>query len=401
VTAFFERARAYGAPPVPVYAPVTQRLHVDGRIFRTDDGRAFRVKFETQFVAPRLFDQGAFDQLEALVAQSHADRYNGWVCFFRHVFVDWNTQIAPPIKANPYVFPMTKRRPFVDWLAARGLYVQAVILTDCQAFGTDDDGTPLPAFDLAHADQVQDVRETIAALASAPNVLGRIANEPSENGVDVVRLSEDLGLFDRANRPFLMELGSYPITGHEPNFRVLDFIGDHPERKPSWTSETGKTGEYVYRQTGVPWLFMEGPKFSREDNPDGESTECDPVTSPLRAAEGFAGVALSGAGGTWHGWSGIHAQIRSALESQCARLASEAMDAFPADAPNGAYVHDNDGAWLVPVNDETIVGEVAGRMCGTRQYLAASMITPRWQPQPIGAQMTRSGAQGERITLTR
>jgi hypothetical protein len=233
VTAFFERARAYGAPPVPVYAPVTQRLHVDGRIFRTDDGRAFRVKFETQFVAPRLFDQGAFDQLEALVAQSHADRYNGWVCFFRHVFVDWNTQIAPPIKANPYVFPMTKRRPFVDWLAARGLYVQVVVLTDCQAFGTDDDGTPLPAFDLAHADQVQDVRETIAALASAPNVLGRIANEPAENGVDVVRLAEDLGLFDRANRPFLMELGSYPITGCSTSSAITRSGNRRGRRRPA------------------------------------------------------------------------------------------------------------------------------------------------------------------------
>jgi hypothetical protein len=237
-------------------------------------------------------------------------------------------------------------------------------------------------------------------------VFVEIGNEPPNNGCDVERIAEDLGLFDRARRPVPMALGLYPKTGHEPHFPCLDYIGDHPPREgPTWIDDVGKIGVNVLAQTGAAWVGDEVVKFSAADNPDGEADECDPVESPRRAEEAYASMALAGAGATFHSVSGIHAQPLSALERECAQRAIAAMALVPIDAPLGDYTHDGmDSCPLEPVNDQSIVREVAGRhVPDGRWMLVADHPFDRWAPVPRDGYriVDRQGELGQIVFLER
>jgi hypothetical protein len=356
------------ASTAPSVAPVTQRIHVDGPIFRTDDGQPWRWCGASAFVLPMRWCQG--EDITPVLAELRALGVNTLRCFLQHKFMLW-----PDIV--PWVTPLDRVRPFVDVLAAQGFRVELTILADCE----DDTGDGYTGFNQSHEWQVSRIRDVLAAVATAPNVMVEIGNEPPNNGCDVARIAQDLDLFDAANRPVPMALGLYPETGHEANFPTLDFIVDHPPRKPTWATEAGKVGYYVYQQCGVPWIADEWAKFAPESNPDGEGTEFDPVESPRRAEEAAAGCALSGAGFTFHSVSGIHAQLLSPLERTCAARASAAMDLIPADAAIGDYTHDGlANCPLESIGDVSIVGEVAGRVMGSRAIVVAAMPSPAWDP---------------------
>jgi hypothetical protein len=353
--------------PTPIVPPITQRVHVDGPIFRADDGQPWQWRGASAFVLPMRWCQG--DDIASVLAELRALGVNTLRCFLQHKFMLW-PQIVE------WITPIDRVRPFVDYLATQGFRVELTILADCE----DDTGDGYTGFNQSHDWQVSRVRDVLAAVASAPNVVIEIGNEPPNNGCDVERIAQDLGLFDAANRPVPMALGLYPITGSEPDFPVLDYVTDHPERKPDWTVEAGKTGDYVYRQTGRPWVADEWAKFSSPDNPDGEATECDPVQSPRRAEEGGAGCALSGAGFTFHSVSGIHASLLTPLERECCQRAMAAMALIPADAATGDYTHDGMGnSPLAKVTDTSSVAEVAGRVRGNTAIEVGAMPTT-WNP---------------------
>jgi hypothetical protein len=367
-------AEAQSAAPSPEPAPsavtpVTERVHVDGPIFRTASGQPWRWCGASAFVLPMRWCQG--EDITPVLDELRALGVNTLRCFLQHKFMLWPDIVE-------WVTPLDRVRPFVDELAAQGFRVELTVLCDCE----DDTGDGYHGFNQSHDWQVSRVRDVVAAVASAPNVFIELGNEPPDNGCDVVRIAQDLGLFDGARRPVPMALGLYPITGSEPNFPVLDYVTDHPERKPDWTVEAGKTGDYVYRQTGRPWVADEWAKFSSPDNPDGEATECDPVQSPRRAEEGGAGCALSGAGFTFHSVAGIHARPFSPLEHECCQRATAAMARIPRDAATWDYTHDGmSNNPLAPVSkeDRASVAEVAGRVSGNRGIEVGAMPTT-WTP---------------------
>jgi hypothetical protein len=353
----------------PAIMPVTEPVHVDGPIFRTDSGQPWRWVGASAFVLPMRWCQG--EDVTPVLDELRALGVNTLRCFLQHKFMLWPDIVE-------WVTPIDRVRPFVDYIASQGFRAELTVLCDCE----DDTGDGYKGFNQSHGWQVSRVRDVLAAVASAPNVFIEIGNEPPDNGCDVARIAADLDLFNRANRPMPMALGLYPETGHEPDFPALDYITDHPKRKPDWTVEAGKTGDYVYTQTGRPWVADEWAKFSSPDNPDGEATECDPVQSPRRAEEGGAGCALSGAGLTFHSVSGIHAQPLAPLEQECCRRAVAAMALIPADAATWDYTHDgmgNNPLEPIPKEDRGSVAEVAGRVRGNQAIEVGAMPTT-WNP---------------------
>jgi hypothetical protein len=377
------------APSVlaPVVAPLP--LHVDGPILRTSDGRPFQSKgFSCFTVLQRLRDD---EDIDPVLDEYVALGYNTGIVFCQFRFMNWpriDSFIATPAEA----------RTLVDRAARKGLYIRPIFLADCET----DTGDGYQGFGQSRDQRVQLVRGQVDGLASALNVTGIVMNEPFANGGDAVEVARAAGLFEA--RPFPMALGLYPETGHEANFPTLDFIVDHPPRKPTWATEAGKVGYYVYQQCGVPWIADEWAKFAPESNPDGEGTEFDPVESPRRAEEAAAGCALSGAGFTFHSVSGIHAQLLSPLERTCAARASAAMDLIPADAATGDYTHDGlANCPLESVGDVSIVGEVAGRVMGARAIVVAAMPSPAWTPVARdGWHITeRHGELGQIVCLER
>jgi hypothetical protein len=386
-------AAAQSATPdtsAPIIPPVTSRIRVDGPIFRTEDGQPWQWRGASAFVLPMRWCQG--EDVTPVLAELRALSVNTLRCFLQHKFMLWPDIIE-------WVTPIDRVRPFVDYLASQGFRVELTILADCE----DDTGDGYHGFAQSHDWQVSRVRDVLAAMATAPNVFIEIGNEPPDNGCDVERIAQDLGLFDAANRPVPMALGLYPKTGHEPNFSRLDFIGDHPPREVlTWIDDMGKIGVNVYIQTGAAWVGDEVVKFSAADNPDGEADEHDPVESPRRAEEAYASMALAGAGATFHSVSGIHAQPLSALEHECARRAFAAMALIPTDAALGEYTHDGMGNCpLEPVNNQSIVREVAGRnLPDGRSILVGADPQPTWSPTAKpGARITDRKGELEQIVF--
>lgn len=359
-------------PPVP---PVTAPLSVDRTIFRVH-GQPWRWQYLSMFTALRRWCAG--EDLSPLIAQTHALGYTGWRVFCQHYYMDW-----PAIR--PFVAPISQIRPFVDTLAAHGLRVELTVLCDCQP----------EALHQSVDEQASRLSAMAEAVSGAPSVSLEWANEPGDNGVDLGALLRAVAPTIR--RACLQGSGWYPVTGSEPTDLVLDITTDHPPRKDTSETEAAKIGEYVYRQTGKPWIGDEWLKFGTADS-DGPA-----VSDPQRAAELFAGMALGGAGGTFHAISGIHSEPFNATEIACARAAADAFAAFPAEAPLGTYWHDGIPGPLVAVNDPTVVGEVAGRLCGDTAYAVAARASAQYRPQPAPGWrlVARSGAKGERLVLER
>ncbi|HVZ23912.1 MAG TPA: hypothetical protein VG871_22720 [Vicinamibacterales bacterium] len=377
------------APVVQATVSIPLPLYVDGPILRTSDGRPFQSKGFSCFTVLQRMRNG--EDIDPTLDEYVALGYNTGVIFCQFRFMNWpriDSFIATPAEA----------RTVADRAARKGLYIRPIFLADCET----DTGDGYQGFGQSRDQRVQIVRGHVDGLTGAPNVTGVVMNEPFANGGDAVDVARAAGLFDA--RPFPLALGLYPETGQEANFPVLDFIVDHPPRKPTWATEAGKIGFYVYQQCGVPWIADEWAKFAPESNPDGEGTEFDPVESPRRAEEAAAGCALSGAGFTFHSVSGIHAQPLSPLEHLCAQRASAAMDLIPADAALGEYTHDGlANCPLAPIGDVSIVGEIAGRVMGSRAVVVGAMPSSAWQPVARdGWRITdRQGELGQIVFLER
>lgn len=341
----------------------------------TADGRPWRYKGVTAFKAPQRWDRG-----ESLADFINWTRYvgaNTWRVFLQHKFLSW-----PSIE--PYIMPIEKVRPFVDFVRAQGFYVELTVLCDAQKRNPGDEAD---GFDQSQTVRVNRVRDVLNAVRGADNVFVEIMNEPPFNGgADSLHdIIESLGLLDKANRPVLMATGQYPDTGSEPiNVRssnsvwVLDYVGDHPPRKPTWPSETGKIGFYVYRQTGVAHIHDEPIRFGEP----GQAVEGGEENSPENAEDGAAGMALASAGGTFHCNGGVQTVRPGPRQTECAKRFFAAMDLIPGDAPTWSYEHDGTpGHPLVEVGREEIVGEVASRVTGNVSYAVAAQPTGRWKPE--------------------
>lgn len=361
------------------FAPVQQR-HVEGKVFYTADGKPWRWKLCTEFLAVRRWDRG--EDLSDLVTQTHDVGSNGW-----RVFLQWFNTPNPNDRFTPDTLSPTRIAEFCDWLQGQGLYVELTILTDCQVFG------------MSHQAQCDRVRAILAAVAGKPGVSVELGNEPMINGCDVERIARDLNLLIEANRPVLMATGNYGIAElhQEATYVALDYAVDHPPRVWNWPAEAGKVGHFVYdgwaagkHESGVPypeWKGFTGQNVAIViDEAMGANEDSIPGrrdADPNNHADAGAAFGLGASGGTFHSQAGLSAEPWGPVQKECARRYFEAMDTFPADAFAGHYSHNE--TFTMPLEPAMDVTEVIVSLHGpgwNKAYSVATQPQDTYQPTP-------------------
>ena len=409
------RAAPASAPPATVAMPgraqtpavnPVEPIVTDDVMFRTASGKPWRWQLVSMFTAARRFSQG--EDLSAQIAWTKQVGANGWRVFLQHAFMDWD----PPngVYEKHWITPLDKVRPLADYLARHGLYVEFTILADSQEF-MEARGTRYPAFKQPFEWQRDRVRDVIKAVADAPNVFLEIVNEPPMNGVDPWRIVDALGLQSKANRPVLMSSGDYGIIGNEKNFRVLDFIGDHPARDDDYPSEAGKTAHFINdgwaadaRRPGftgrrVPVVADEMQKFG-ETSRDGED-RADPSLERAEDAGGAFGIGSAGA--TCHTVDSIRSRVPGPNQTKACTLFFAAMNFFPIESVTWPYRHDGVTGHPLRPTTNALAGEVVSRLNGREAWAAATQTRPGWTAEPIdGWQIVqRAGRNGQFMKLQR
>jgi hypothetical protein len=271
-------------------------LSTSGRLF-IRNGQPFRWKGVSAF---RLLDR--FARGEDIGPFLRA--YDGFTVLRVWVSVNWDAPFgweAPPVETI---------KAFLRRVAADGFYVELTLLTD------DAPVRGPPA------------RALVEALAQAPrptNLVLEAGNEPQvHKAIDTAALRGTLersGFLHASGDSSDRFYGSY-LTAHTGRDR-----GDWPRRAHDLLEYYNGGGPDAPTDPAhkVPGVCDEPGK--REDVGD--------IATEWRAY--FAACALMGAGATFHSETGKQADLPTPDEARLAAIALEALNAFPADAPNGSY----------------------------------------------------------------
>ncbi|HEX5214569.1 MAG TPA: hypothetical protein VFV98_03850 [Vicinamibacterales bacterium] len=366
-------------------AATPPKIVTDGVMFRTAAGAPWRWQLVSMFTAARRFSEG--EDLSTQIAWTKHVGANGWRVFLQHAFMDWD----PPrgVHEKHWITPLDKVRPLADLLAQHGLYVEFTILADSQAFG-EDRGQRYPALNQSFEWQRDRVRDVIAAVTDAPNVFLEIANEPPFNGVDPWKIVDALGLQSKANRPVLMSSGDYRIIGNEQHFRVLDFIGDHPDRDDDYPSDAARTAHLVnegwpaeagrsgFPGRRVPVVADEMQKFG-ETSRDGEDS-ADPSLDRAEDAGGAFGIGSPGA--TCHTVDGIRSRVPGPNQTRACTAFFAAMNFFPIEAVTWPYRRNGAAGHPLRPTTSKLAGEVVSRLNGNEAWAAATQTQAGWTAEP-------------------
>jgi hypothetical protein len=274
------------------------KLQPDGRIFR-QAGKPWRWKGVSAF---RLLDR--FARGENI--QPFLDAYRGF-----NLLRVWTYTPVKDWGASAWGWPTADAAVrFVRFCAARGFYVELTLL-----LGDDS------------AD-VQLARALLDALSreELPSLLIELANEPATHkNIDTSALK-----LDALISGFLFASGDY-----EESARAFGhYMVTHTARDPEWPRRAHDLMEY----------YAGGGPNSPSDPAHRKAIVGDEPIRPDQAGYDvrdflayYATCSLLGAGATIHTESGKLANLPTEAEKPCIAAALAGLDAFPADAPLGAY----------------------------------------------------------------
>lgn len=278
---------------VPPLSPLT----TDGRIFRSN-GQPWRWKGVTAFKLLEKFSKGED-------IQPFLNFFKGYNVLRIFDYVTWPGVGWEPAEIQKFL-------EFLSIVGKSGFYVELVLLTD------DDPGRILPAIQ----------RIGYLAAAKPVNLLLEIGNEPKTHK----------NINTRALKPacdasgFLYSSGDYESSaahfGH--------FLTHHSARDGEWPRKSHDAMEFY--NGGGPHAPSDPPHripivLDEPGRPDefGGDRKGD-----FKAY--FASGSLFSAGVTFHYGKGRFGEIPTdPAEIELSQIALYALDAFPADAPNGGY----------------------------------------------------------------
>jgi hypothetical protein len=355
-------------------------------VFRYPDGAIHRVKRVFGSRLGQRWMRG--EDMAPFVASQRDDGANSVrvFCQFHRGIALVDADIFHPGDSTPEQW-----RDFSRWLASQQMRVELTILADC------------PQFSTGHAAQVARVRSIVDACSGEPNVGIEISNEWFKNSDDPGQIARELGYLTTylTTRPCLMATGDYSCA---PGMVVLDWVGDHAERKIDHAIEAAKTGHFVNEgwSDPPPWRGSHGPVLEdetiglKEGVPDFDGRR---ESRPGPVEDAYAGFAVGMAGATVFSDAHHAADVPGPGVRTLTQLAFLAMDDVPLDMPTGSYVHDGFGnhplASLKGLPADQNAGEVAGRVLGNRAYLVASDPGVNYKPVPVGGwRIVRTNTRG-------
>jgi hypothetical protein len=303
------------------WAAVTP-VHSDGKVFRLENGQAWRWKGVSAFALLDRYGKGqdisdTLTAYEKLAVKSCNDasgcRYN-LLRVWPYVPVrDWGASAwdAPP----PDVAVA-----FVRAMAQKGWYVELTLLTDND-----------PA-------RVSQAKALVAALMAAKLfVFLEIANEPEvqhSGNIDTTSLRATL---EASGLPF--SSGNYTDAGKR---WFGSWINVHTQRDVEWPRRSHDCLDFWVHPADAPaGSFAIKAPCVLDEPAKLESVGGDRVND-WRAY--FGSGAQFGAGATFHSQTGLYGLPPTPAELELAAAALEGLNAFPADTPLGPYRRiDGDG----------------------------------------------------------
>jgi hypothetical protein len=279
--------------------PAIQPLHADGRIFRTADGQPFRWKGVSSFALLDRFARGE-DISDVFTAYQGYNVLRVWPYVPR---ADWGAKAWDQPNADVVV-------AFLARCEQAGFYVELTLLTD------DD------------ASRIDRAKALLAGLVAGQprNLILEIANEPTTHK----------NINTAALKSAAMASGFLVSSGNYEDTRLFygSWIGFHSGRDAEWPRRAHDAIDYW--QGG-------GPDFPEEPAVKVPSV-CDEPIRPDQANYNpqdfrayFGSCALMSAGGTLHTETGKFGLPPTPEEARIAAVVLDALNAFPADAPNGSY----------------------------------------------------------------
>lgn len=299
-------ASATIAPPPETIAP----LHTDRQIFRKADGTPWRYRGVSAFPFVDRF----FDGLDVSRFLAAFPGYNVLRIWPYVPVKDWGADAWD-------VAPHDVIVEAIEWLGERGWYVELTLLTD-------DDPARIP--------WARGLVERLAA-EDLSNLLLEIGNEPlTHKAIDC----EALRAVCEASG-YLYASGIY-----EDETRCFgDYGTAHTPRDSAWARKAHDLLDY-YNGNGPhkphaglphPWVADEPIRPDQIGDP--------PHVRALDYRSYGAVCALLGAGATFHFEGGKHLELPTDVEIDCSQELLHGLTAYPADAPQGAYVRiDEPGA---------------------------------------------------------
>lgn len=305
------------------------RLTPNGRIFY-QDGKPVRWKGVTAFGLLNRFAKG--EDIDPFL-----DAFEGFNVLRVFYYVDWpGTGWGIPVDA--------KVHEFLDYVGARGFNVELVLLTGPK--GTHE------AQDI--------VTHCFTEFGSHTNLLIEEVNEP--------------GIHDKVDPAILQEPQTAVIwtDGLTTAKHEGLYLTPHTSRDPEWARRAHDLLEYW---TGGGPGAPTDPAIKEPATADEPAKKEDvpSATWDVDFRAYFGACSLLGAGATFHFEAGKYGNLPDETDRRLAKIALSALDAFPPDAPLGAYRRiDENGA----TSRTYVVGE---RYMVRIRPLSPNAPEPGWQ----------------------
>lgn len=293
-------------PPTPLPPGTAPVLHASGQIFRTASGAPWRYRGVSAFKLCRLFTDG--QSIDPFLAAYTG--FNTLRVWDYTPVKDWHEQAWESCSTEQW-------RAFLAYVGAKGWTVECTLLTD-------DDPS-----------RIQKAQSLIFGLAGGQkptNLLVEIANEPdTHKSINTAALKPTLD-----TSGFVYASGNY-----EDSSKAFGaYLCAHTQRDSEWPRRAHDLLEYYNGH---------GP--NKPEDPAHKCPALGDEPAKLQDVNGdrvsdwrayFGTAAILGAGATFHSETGKFGQVPTAQEQALAAAALEGLNAFPDDAPVGAYSRPSD-----------------------------------------------------------
>lgn len=358
------------AAPTPTEA--SRALTTKGPLFVfEDDGSPFRYRGLTAFLLYKYFLDDK--DIEAFFRFAQEVGANVLRVF---LMSHWMNGGGPLYEFHPDRYGdkfFDQLVPFARLCASKGFRVEFVVFADAQEI--------LPFED----EQQRFLDNVVAEVRDEPNVFLEVCNEArgQQNGVNV----KDVKPRDPGR--LLWAAGDDEVEAHDdcPVGRYMTYHGD---RDAFWPGEAIKESHFYYDGWNAgPTSFWRGAKVPCiNDEPMGANEKSTNDfgdrrdTNPDNFEDAGAGMALSGAGGTFHSEDLCIAKVPGPIQAKCAKAFFHGMDLVPLPMPTAPYEHDGTAGHVLQETREA--SEVGSRAIGNLAIAVAANTTNNWRAEARG-----------------
>ena len=331
------------------------RLHVDGKVFRTESGAVWSWRGASSFMLYARYLRG--ENITPQLDQARALGVNVLRVFGRVLGSGWPdfTDFANP-ENDPQA--AAKLGAFFDLIAAHGLRVEFVPLTYQARTDADARAQLQQAYDVA---------------AGRWNVFIEGANEPDVNDIAVVTIYEGV---DR--RGVLSAYGVYDQdcdAVHICTLAMLDYLTVHTDRGPEWPRKIKDLLEIRdgFGDASDPrnWFAGSGRPTIGDEPIGADETEQPGRRSASSSdfAQAFGVCASYSAGCTFHSEAGLRSNLLGPHQLDAAKAILDVWSFIPPDAQTGQYTRGGLGTLPVAWPNDAVSLRTYGVILGADAWV--------------------------------